>query len=352
MKSYTVLCLIILFVSCSTPEKRDSLKPDSVGKLSELVILSDSYDEEYKKTINQVFKRKLDGFPPPGEPTFNILFADQSFFKGYFKKHHNIFVLLIKDQIKELSKVIDISILNSVQEIDQSKPDLLGIKQTNLFAKNQNMFFVIADNKNDMIKKLSENSDQFLEIALSQESKSGNVKLLGSIHSSNDPFTQRLLNNLNFGIKKPKSYRIAIENEEFIWLRKVSSVKEQQFGIMLFESKYRDSNDLHIDSVLKVRNRYTKKYIPGEIKNSYMKYSSAIDPVIKKSYFNGCYSADIFGWWDVFGDYMGGPSHMKIVVDESKSRIIFVEGFLFYPNESKAESMRELSILINTLTIR
>ena len=66
MKSYTVLCLIILFVSCSTPEKRDSLKPDSVGKLSELVILSDSYDEEYKKTINQVFKRKLDGFPPPG----------------------------------------------------------------------------------------------------------------------------------------------------------------------------------------------------------------------------------------------------------------------------------------------
>ena len=49
---------------------------------------------------------------------------------------------------------------------------------------------------------------------------------------------------------------------------------------------------------------------------------------------------------------MGGPSHMKIVVDESKSRIIFVEGFLFYPNESKAESMRELSILINTLTIR
>ena len=83
-----------------------------------------------------------------------------------------------------------------------------------------------------------------------------------------------------------------------------------------------------------------------------MKYSSAIDTVIKKSYFNGRYSADIFGWWDVFGDYMGGPSHMKIVVDESKRRIIFVEGFLFYPNESKAESMRELSILINTLTIR
>ena len=34
------------------------------------------------------------------------------------------------------------------------------------------------------------------------------------------------------------------------------------------------------------------------------------------------------------------------------NRIIYVEGFLFYPNESKAEAMRELSILINTLKIQ
>jgi hypothetical protein len=49
---------------------------------------------------------------------------------------------------------------------------------------------------------------------------------------------------------------------------------------------------------------------------------------------------------------MGGPSHLKIVVDENRNRIIYVEGFLFYPNESKAASMRELSILINTLKIK
>lgn len=353
MRSYLVLLhLIILLASCSSPEKRDKLKPESVGKLSELVVLSNSYDEEYKIAINNVFQKKLDGFPPPGENSFKILFADPSFFKGYFKKHHNIFVLLIKDQISELSNVIDISILNSVQEIDQTKPNLLGIKQANLFAKNQNIFFVIADNKKDMMKKLSENNNRFLKIALNHESISGKEKLLGSINSSSDPFIQRSLTNFNYGIRKPKSYRIAIENEEFTWLRKVSNVKEQQFGIMMFESKYRDSNDLRLDSILKVRNYYTKKYIPGEIKNSYMKYSSAINPVMKKSNYNGNYSADIYGWWDVYGDFMGGPSHLKIVVDESKSRIIYVEGFLFYPNEAKAESMRELSILINTLTIQ
>lgn len=353
MKSFPLyLYIAIILASCSHTEKRDSLKPESVGKLAEIVILSVSYDEEYKNKIKEVFKRKLDGHPPPSEPTFNIHFADHSFFKGYFKKHHNIFVLLIKDQIKELSQVIDISILNSVQEIDKSKPELLGIKQPNLFAKNQNIFFVIADDKNDMIKKLSKNSDQFLQIALSQESKSGKEKLLGSINSSNAPFTKRSLINYNYGIRKPKSYRVAIENNDFVWLRKLSTLKEQQFGIMMFESPYRDSNDLSLDSILKVRNFFTKKYVPGETPNSYMKYSSAIKPVMIKSYYSGNYSADIHGWWDVFGDFMGGPSHLKIVVDESRNRIIYVEGFLFYPNESKAEAMRELSILINTLKIQ
>ena len=60
----------------------------------------------------------------------------------------------------------------------------------------------------------------------------------------------------------------------------------------------------------------------------------------------------IRGWWDVEGDFMGGPSYIRAVVDEANSRIVFAEGFLFYPNEDKALEMRELEILVNTLSIK
>ena len=83
-----------------------------------------------------------------------------------------------------------------------------------------------------------------------------------------------------------------------------------------------------------------------------MKYSSAMPPVTKIQNFKGKYGVQIRGWWDVEGDFMGGPSYIRAVVDEANNRIVFAEGFLFYPNEDKALEMRELEILVNTLSIK
>tara|TARA_B100001059_G_scaffold179964_1_gene180683 strand:- start:3239 stop:4297 length:1059 start_codon:yes stop_codon:yes gene_type:complete len=352
VKFYVSFLYILVITSCSTPEKRENLKPQSVGKLAEIVVLSNFNDTTFKSLIYQIFQKPLDGYPPPGEKNFKTILTNPSFFKGYFKKHHNIFVIVTSDQLTDLEKVIDVSILNSIIKVHQSKPNIIGINQVDLFAKNQSLFFIVAQNRNKLMAKLLKNSDQLLSLAKNQEAITGENKLLGNRNISNDAFAIRSLNEKYYSIRKPKSYRIAIENNEFVWLRKVSSVKEQQFGIIMFESPYTDSTNLSLDSILKIRNYFTKKYIPGEVANSYMKYASAIKPVMKKSSFTGLYSADIHGWWDVYGDFMGGPYHLKIVVDENRNRIIYVEGFLFYPNESKAASMRELGILINTLKIK
>jgi hypothetical protein len=64
------------------------------------------------------------------------------------------------------------------------------------------------------------------------------------------------------------------------------------------------------------------------------------------------YSAVIRGWWDVKGDFMGGPSYIRLVLDEKKGRLIFVEGFLYYPNERKVTELRELEVLVNSLIIK
>ena len=61
---------------------------------------------------------------------------------------------------------------------------------------------------------------------------------------------------------------------------------------------------------------------------------------------------EIRGWWDVEGDFMGGPSYIRAVVDESRGRIVFAEGFVFHLNEHKARPMRELAIPVNTVSIK
>ena len=73
MKSFPIyLYIFIILGSCSSPVKRDSLKPQSVGNLAELVVLSNFNDEEYKGVVNQIFQKSLDGYPPPGESSFYL----------------------------------------------------------------------------------------------------------------------------------------------------------------------------------------------------------------------------------------------------------------------------------------
>jgi hypothetical protein len=121
----------------------------SSGELTELVLLTDaaSLDSAYKLEIESVFSKSIIGQPPPGEPMFNVLFTEESFFSGYFRKHLNIIVLVHRDKAEGLKKVMSESLINKILEVQSSKPGILGVKQSELYAQNQNVFFVLADSK-------------------------------------------------------------------------------------------------------------------------------------------------------------------------------------------------------------
>jgi len=351
----STLFIFVLAVSCSTTEEeKKSLLPESSGALTELIVLSDkaTLDSAFKLEIESVFSQALEGQPPPGEQVFKVLFADEDFFSGYFKKHHNIIVLLTSQNSVTLKKVLPESFVDGLLNVQGKKPGILGIKQEDVFAQNQNIFITLAKDKSALLNKIKEKKDDLLAIAKKQESTSGKKKLLGETKPRNDKFYQKCLKDRGFGVRKPQTWRVAADKEDFVWIRKIITNEEKEMSILLYEAPYTSTKDLSTDSLLAIRNRFTKKYIPGEIEGSYMKYSSGFTPVRTDQYFKGKYGVEIRGWWDVQGDFMGGPSYIRAVVDESNGRIVFAEGFLFYPNEKKAKSMRELEILVNTLSIK
>lgn|GEM_PF-587631 len=352
---FYISVLLAVLQSCSPSDKeRKSLLPMSSGELTEMVLLTDaaSLDSAYKLEIESVFCKSIIGQPPPGEPMFKVLFTDESFFKGYFRKHLNIIVLIHRDKAQNLKKVISENLINKILEVQSSKPGILGVKQSELYAQNQNIFFVLADSKKDMQSKLKAKKDEILAIAIRQENEAGKRKILGTKRAKQDVFYQKSIAKRGFGVRKPASYRVAIDNDEFAWLRKSSTTQEKEMGILLFEAPYVNKDDLTTENLLKIRNSYTKKYIPGQYDSSYMKYSTVLPPVRINQNFKSKYGVEINGWWDVEGDFMGGPSYIRAVVDEKNARIVFAEGFLFFPNEDKAKSLRELKILVNTLSIK
>jgi hypothetical protein len=335
-------------------EEQKALLPDSTGQIAEVVVITDSKsaDSLFNLSIKGAFSKKLEGQPLPGEPMFQVQFTDESFLKGFFKKHNNIFVFINAINAHLLKRILPSSTIDKLVKIKKDKPGTFGVLQEDVFAKNQRIFYVLGKDKADLEKVLAEKSGDILNLAEKHETLAWRYKLLGSKKVAKDRFYQKQIKQKNFGIRKPESYRIAIDNPDFVWLRKSSTTSELEQGLLMYEAPYTNKEDLSTDSLIAARNKWVKQYIPGEIDGSYMKYSDVFVPVRKDQDFKGKYGVEIRGWWDVEGDFMGGPSYIRAVADEARGRIVFAEGFVFHPNENKAKPMRELEILVNTLSIK
>ncbi len=355
MKVFTkTLLLLLLFSACKeTKQSREAMLPESAGQLAEIVVITDkqSLDSSYKELVKSVFQADLKGFPPPSEPQFKVLFTDEGFFKGYFQSHQNIYVLVTADNIDALSKIIGEGNLPKVREVINNQPDVLGFNRSNIWAQNQNVFYVTGKNNEDIKSKIINRKKELLDLAHKNEVTTAEKKFF-VINQSADSFYQKRMAMNGFSVRKPKSYRLAVDESDFTWLRKSPSDKEQEFGIILFEVPYTSKEQLTTNNLIAIRNTFTQKYVPGSIEGSYMKYSDAITPHREEFNLDGSLAIEIRGWWDVQGDFMGGPSVIRAVVDEKNNRIVFVEGFLYFPNEKKARSLRELELIINTLEIK
>jgi hypothetical protein len=349
----SVLALLLFSCTLSESEKKAML-PSSSGALAELVIITDaqSADSGFKTAVKSIFGKSLEGQPPPGEDMFKVLFTDETFFKGYFQTHHDIFVFLTPEGAPALSKVFDPKLIDKLVNVIQSNPNSFGVLKEDVFATNQNVFFVLAKNKAEMEAKLRDKKDDLLTLALENEAKTGLRKLVGNSAGKKDSFYLQSLTQKGYAIKIPSTYKVSIHTENFTWVRKVSSAKELAHNIILFSVPYTSKEELTTAGLLKIRNEFTQKYIPGPTEGSYLGYSTAFKPVREDEAFKGMYSAVIRGWWDVKGDFMGGPSYIRLVLDEKKGRLIFVEGFLYYPNERKVTELRELEVLVNSLIIK
>lgn len=345
-----VVLLTAHIMGCSSDNTAgDELLPSSRGDLAELVIIYDKKRStpDFKEKIREAFGQKLNGVVPE-EYKFKLLFSDETFFKGYFKLHHNVFVLLNNENLETLVKTYGENNKVKIRELIH-KEGVLGYNKDNVWAKNQNVFYVLAASEEEMLEKMKNRSEELMEIASAHERNSG-VSMVFNESMEKDTFYQSHLLKKGYSVRKPISYRLALETENFCWLRKESS--KFDYGILMYHVPYTSQNQFNIDSIIALRTSFTRKFIPGEPENSYMSVSKAIKPHYAEVNFNDHYAINVRAWWDVVGDFMGGPFVSYVVYDKKNQRLVVVEGFVYGPNKSKAKPLREVELIVNSLRIQ
>ncbi len=151
-----------------------------------------------------------------------------------------------------------------------------------------------------------------------------------------------------FGVemKVPNGYRVANKQSDFLWARYEYPQASQ--GFFVYSYPYEGAQSLSFASLLAARNRFAAR-IPGPSDGSYMTTSKVIDPAYRIFRLEGRVWFELRGFWDVEGDFMGGPFVSFTTVDTATNRVFTVDAYVYSPKLHKRNFVRGVEQLIHTI---
>ena len=144
----------------------------------------------------------------------------------------------------------------------------------------------------------------------------------------------------------PKGYVLAAEQPDFIWARYEYPTASQ--GFMIYSRPYEGPASLSAAALLSARNRFAAR-IPGPSDGSYMTTSDAFQPAYRMFRLERRLWCELRGFWDVEGDFMGGPFVSYTTVDTATNRVLTLDGYVYSPKLHKRNFVRGVEHLLYTL---
>lgn len=148
-----------------------------------------------------------------------------------------------------------------------------------------------------------------------------------------------------FGVEMqvPQGYTLAADSDDFIWARYEYPTASQ--GFMIYSYPYEGASSLSPEALIAARNRFAAR-IPGPSDGSYMTTSDAFEPDCRMFRIDGRLWVELRGFWDVHGDFMGGPFVSFTTVDTASNRVFTLDCYVYSPKLHKRNFVRGVEHLL------
>jgi hypothetical protein len=321
-----LLILLILMVLGSCLEKdRKGIKPMVTGKPGEVLLIIDPYlwESEVGEFFIDLCTEPFEALPVD-EPRYDLVHIPSSGFTKLFKSHRNIFLTKISKQHKEPRIVV----------------------QRDLWAYPQLVVNIIGPNDSTMIRYLNDNREKLLSL-LDTDERNRTIRNYKSNMAKG--INEILKTRHGLSITVPAGYDIGTDSSDFVWL--THEVADMTQGVLIYHYPYTDPNTFTGEYLIAKRNEFTRRYVPGPTKGSYMKTESEYPPIFREMAKNGQYMVELRGLWKLEKAFMGGPFVSHTVLDEKNNRVVTVDGFVYAPSLDKRNYVRELEAILQTLEL-
>lgn len=328
---FNLFIVILLFVpllfSCKNERgKNQILLPKISGKAGEilLIISNANWEGEPGNAFRDLLTHEQYGLPQP-EPVFNLVNVTPGNFSKIHQTHRNIIQYNISPDVKE-AKIV---------------------KSKNRWAYPQIIVKVTGPDVTTVVDLLEENGDKIVS-SINDKERSRLTNYYRNL--LNNSLVEEIKNSHHLQLTIPKGYSLDVDEVDFAWVANEPSLYSQ--GIFIYHYPYRDTNTFTADYLIKKRDHYLKKYVPGPREGSYMSTEKLLEPEFTELEINGKYFAKLRGLWKLENGAMGGPFICLSTVDEKTNRVVTVDGFVYAPGKEKRELLRQVETILYSLKFK
>jgi len=308
-------------VSCGDSGSKNLL-PNISGKAGEVLVVLDK--SVWEGNVGTILRDSLCAdcpFLPMKEPLYTLVNVTPSNFTQMFQIHRNIIMFNIKSDVVQKGVVIkkdnwakpQIVILVNAASADEAEEVLLAGMHTILLSLEQmERDRIIYNTRLYQERKLSDAVADF----------TGGGRMVF-----------------------PSGYSLKKKTADFMWISYETTYVQQGFFLYKYDASD-PSAQLLGPNLINRRNSVLKDNVPGMVDGSYMTTSDILTPSVKYMSYKGRKFAELRGFWDVYGDFMGGPFVSHSFFSEDGSTVYCIEAYVYAPKYDKRHYVRQVESLL------
>ncbi len=335
-----VLITSLLVVSCSNSQKQ------AIGKDDDIIVIADSLLYlDLEAELLHVFEKVI--YTPQPENLFNLQRENIGKIRK-LQNRKNIIILGALDSDDQTSKYLREVLDSSVTKLIESGQEFF-INKTNLWAKDQLVMFIIGNSIDQLKKKILDGNEELLYSFRNMS----NERLFSRLYKpslENKKVEAELLSNYGWAIYVQPGVELAKSDSlnNFVWLRSGRNTPMERW-IFVRWIEDANTNYLHKDSLINIRNRTTEKYyrVSGDSVNVGISFGMS-KPKVSQVDFNGHYSIMSQGFWSFSDKSGGGPFVNYSFWDENTRRFYMIDASVFAPKYYKKKLIQQADVILNS----
>jgi hypothetical protein len=314
------LFLSLLFLSCKKQD--DDLPRKATGKINTISVVIDNqlWNGEIGDHIRNKFASPVIGLPNE-EPLFTINQYPAKLMEGFMTDSRTIIV------------------------VKKENKNQFVIKK-NQYASPQNVFHISGKTSDAILEIIEKNTPKIIQII--KETEIAESQRIDSLSLLNPIIIK---NKFQISLNVPTGYLYAVQNSNFIWLKK--EIISGNTSLLIYQvpiSSLKNNSNL-VMNIIKIRDSIGHLYIRGTEPDTHMITEEGYAPYLFKTKLNGKQTFETRGTWELKNDFMSGPFVNYAIIDKEHNRILVLEGFCYSPSKEERDLMHELEAIIKSIII-